>query len=130
MAILYSDVREYARANALVKKTVDILYKMSIVFFYFSCNIDTYPYIHIHDERGTTMNLPVVAAKQYEGTTKDGRGYNFTTLWVPLDDGTLFEVRSDVPYKQGDVLDFALESRFSRLQLVPKGFARQPEQKA
>lgn len=69
------------------------------------------------------MVLPIVASKQYEGTSRDGRRYNFTTLWVPLDDGTLYECRSELPYKQGDKVEFLLASRFGKLDLQPVSLA-------
>lgn len=72
-----------------------------------------------------TMVLPILSSKVTEGTTKEGRRYHWCSLWVPLEDGTIYEVRSDTEYPRGANVEFALESKFGKLDLVPIGFAKE-----
>ena len=71
------------------------------------------------------MVLPVIASKVNDGVSKEGKRYHWCSLWIPLDDGTLYEVRSNIDFKRGDKVEFSLASRFGKLDLIPVSLARE-----
>lgn len=66
------------------------------------------------------MTFSVIASRVYEGNRKDGTRYHWCSVWIPLDDGSLFEVKSfDRDYQPGTQIELCMISRFGKLELVP-----------
>ena len=66
------------------------------------------------------MTFNVVASRVYEGNRKDGTRYHWCSLWSPLDDGSLYEIKSfDRDYQPGTQIELYMISRFGKLDLVP-----------
>lgn len=65
------------------------------------------------------MTFDVIASRVYEGNRKDGTSYHWCSVWIPLDDGSLFEVKSfDRDYQPGTQIELCMISRFGKLELV------------
>lgn len=65
------------------------------------------------------MTFSVIASRVYEGNRKDGTRYHWCSVWIPLDDGSLFEVKSfNCDYQPGTQIELSLVSRFGKLDLV------------
>ena len=65
------------------------------------------------------MTFNVIASRVYEGNRKDGTRYHWCSVWIPLDDGFLFEVKSfDRDYQPGTQIELYMISRFGKLELV------------
>lgn len=65
------------------------------------------------------MTCKVVSAKVTTGTRKDGSIYHWCSVWVVLDDGSMYEVRCKDDYQPGDMIELAVGTRFGRLDLRP-----------
>lgn len=65
------------------------------------------------------MKFPVIAVKRNQGIKKsDGKPYDFSSIWIQLDDGGLYEVRAqNVDYREGDIIELFLVSFSGNLQL-------------
>lgn len=66
------------------------------------------------------MIFDVIASRVYEGARKDGTRYHWCSVWIPLDDGSLYEIKSfNCDYQPGTKIELSLINRFGKLDLVP-----------
>jgi hypothetical protein len=66
------------------------------------------------------VTFNVIASRVYEGSRKDGTRYHWCSVWIPLDDGSLYEIKSfDRDYQPGTQIELYMISRFGKLDLVP-----------
>lgn len=66
------------------------------------------------------MTCKVISAKVSEGVKKDGGRYHWCSVWVVLDDGSMYEVKSfKRDYQPDDTIELAVVSRFGKLDLRP-----------
>lgn len=65
------------------------------------------------------MIFDVIASRVYEGARKDGTRYHWCSVWIPLDDGSLYEIKSfNRDYQPGTKIELYMISRFGKLDLV------------
>ena len=66
------------------------------------------------------MTCKVLSAKVSDGVKKDGGRYHWCSVWVVLDDGSAYEVKSyNRDYAAGEDIELAVITRFGRLDLRP-----------
>ncbi len=66
------------------------------------------------------MTCKVISAKVSEGVKRDGGLYHWCSVWVVLDDGSMYEVKSfNRDYLPDETIELAVVSRFGKIDLRP-----------
>lgn len=69
---------------------------------------------------GFNLTCKVLSAKVSDGVKKDGGRYHWCSVWVALDDGSAYEVKSyQRDYMASEDIELAVVTRFGRLDLRP-----------